>query len=98
MKTRRNVVIDDQLLEDARKATGEKTYSGAITKALEEITRQKRFRAKLRAWQELAWTEGVFRTDFVEEKMAKSLSRTPTGLSAHETRAPRKKKRRDAPR
>jgi Arc/MetJ family transcription regulator len=93
MKRRRNIVVDDELLETARKVTGEKTYSGTVTKALEEITRQTRFREALREFQELAWTEGVFHPDYIKEKMASSLSREPERVSAHEARAPRRKKR-----
>lgn len=98
MKTRRNVMVDDELLEMARQVTGEKTYSGAIEKALRAITREHDFREKLRKWQELAWAGGAFDPDFVKEKMANSLSRPPKRLSAHETRAPRKKSRRRASR
>ena len=40
---RTNVVLDEQLLEDARLATGEKTYSATITKALESVVKRKKF-------------------------------------------------------
>lgn len=39
-----NVVLDEKLLEDARRVTGEKTYSATITRALEKIVKQERFR------------------------------------------------------
>jgi Arc/MetJ family transcription regulator len=93
MKRRRNIVVDDELLERARKVTGEKTYSGAVDKALREITREHDFREALRRFQELAWTEGVFHPDYIKEKMANSLSREPERVSAHEARAPRRKRR-----
>ncbi len=91
-------MVDDELLEMARKVTGEKTYSGAVEKALREITREHDFREKLRKWQELAWAGGAFHPDFVKEKMANSLSRQPKRLAAHEVRASRKKSRRRAAR
>lgn len=95
MKTRRNIMVDDQLLELARKVTGEKTNSGAIEKALREMTREHDFREKLRKWQELARAGGAFHPDFVKEKMANSLSAPPKRrVAAHEARAPRKKSRR----
>jgi Arc/MetJ family transcription regulator len=98
MKMRRNVMVDDELLNKAREVTGEQTYSGAIEKALREVTREHEFREKLRKWQELAWADGAFHPAFVNEKMANSLSQPPKRLSAHETRAPRKKSRRRASR
>lgn len=93
MKRRRNIVVDDELLETARKVTGEKTYSGAVTKALEELTRQHRFREKLKAWQEEAWKGGMFDPDYVQEKLANSVTLKPARRSAHEARAPRRKRR-----
>ncbi|MCG2794356.1 MAG: type II toxin-antitoxin system VapB family antitoxin [Actinomycetia bacterium] len=38
--SRTTVVIDDELLREAKKATGEKTIKGAITKALKEVVRR----------------------------------------------------------
>lgn len=91
-------MVDDELLEMARKVTGEKTYSGAVEKALREITREHDFREKLRRFQELAWTEGVFDPDFIKEKMANSLSREPARVSAHEARTSRGSRKRRASR
>ena len=47
---RTNLVLDDQLLEEATRLSGEKTYSGAVRRALEEFVR----RAKARRILELS--------------------------------------------
>ncbi|MGN6182650.1 MAG: type II toxin-antitoxin system VapB family antitoxin [Thermoanaerobaculia bacterium] len=44
---RTNVVLDEKLLEEARKATGERTYSAAINTALNELVRVRRLEAEL---------------------------------------------------
>ena len=41
---RTNLVLDEQLLEEATRLSGEKTWSGAVQKALTEFVRQKRAR------------------------------------------------------
>jgi len=91
---RTNVVLDEDLLEGARRALGEKTYSGAITKALEEVVRQEKFWQLYRQFEHLAHTEGVFDPEYVKEKAAKSF-RTSKRRSAYEARAPRKQKTRN---
>jgi hypothetical protein len=86
---RRNVVLDEELLEQARRALGEKTYSGAITKALEKVVRQDKFWEAYRKFEELAHSpEGVFDPAYLKEKESKSLSTTKR-VAAHEARAPR---------
>jgi Arc/MetJ family transcription regulator len=40
---RMNVMVDEELLERARRHLGEKTYSGTINRALDKLTRQERF-------------------------------------------------------
>jgi Arc/MetJ family transcription regulator len=46
---RTNLVLDEELLEEATRVSGEKTYSGAVQKALREYVR----RAKARQILEL---------------------------------------------
>jgi Arc/MetJ family transcription regulator len=46
---RTNLVLDENLLEEATRISGEKTYSGAVTRALQEFVR----RAKARQILEL---------------------------------------------
>jgi hypothetical protein len=40
---RTNVVLDEQLLEQARRVTGERTYSGTVNRALAEMVRKDDF-------------------------------------------------------
>jgi len=40
---RTQVILDEKLLEEARRALGEKTYTATITKALEKVAKRKRF-------------------------------------------------------
>ena len=39
---RTNLVLDEQLLAEATRALGERTYSGAVNRALAEVIRLKR--------------------------------------------------------
>lgn len=93
MKTRKNVMVDEELLENARRMLGEKTNSGAIEKALEKVVRQEAFWEAYRKFETLAHTEGVFEPEYVQEKLAKSLSRGKTRMSAHEVRQRTSKRR-----
>jgi len=45
---RMNVMIDEEVLEEARKASGKKTYSETINHALKEISRVSDLRAGLK--------------------------------------------------
>ena len=92
MKKRTNIIVDEELLERARRATGEKTYSGAITKALEDIIRRHRAVEAYKKFEQLAHSkEGFFDPQYLAEKDAKSLSRRQPQkrISAHEARAPK---------
>lgn len=92
---RTNVVLDEELLERARRVLGEKTYSGAITKALEKVVRQDKFWEAYRKFEELAHSpEGVFDPEYLKEKAAKSVSATKRRVAAHEARAPRSSEKR----
>lgn len=90
---RTNVVLDEKLLEDARIATGEKTYSGTITKALEKVVKQQRFRRALHEFEREAAEGGFFHPDYLAEKSVNSMLDEPKRrLSADVKRAPRQKK------
>jgi metal-responsive CopG/Arc/MetJ family transcriptional regulator len=39
---RTNLVLDEQLLEELTRVSGERTYSGAVTKAMEDYLRRHR--------------------------------------------------------
>ena len=90
---RTNVMVDEALLEEARRALGEKTYSGAIAKALEGVVRRQRLE------QAVANVRGggdPFRRGYVEEAWPESAAVMKKSLraSADERRAPRKRSRR----
>jgi len=90
---RTNVVVDENLLEKARKVTGERTYSGAINKALSEYVRQHEFRTALRALQDAA-SPDFFWPGYLEEIRPNAYSVTRKHkVSADERRGPRKQRR-----
>lgn len=91
---RTNVMVDETLLEEARRALGEKTYSGAIARALEGVVRRQRLEeavAKVRGGGD------PFRRGYVEEAWPESaavVKKKSLRASADERRAPRKRSRR----
>jgi hypothetical protein len=93
---RTNVIVDEELLEKARVATGERTYSATITRALEELVRESRFRELLVEWEKLAAERPIFRDGYLEEVRPKGYRVVRRKISADEKRAPREdSKRRD---
>jgi Arc/MetJ family transcription regulator len=52
---RTNLVLDEDLLEEATRVSGEKTYSRAVTRALEEFVRRVRARRILELRGTGAW-------------------------------------------
>jgi len=91
---RTNVILDEKLLEAARRATGERTYSATITKALERVVRQSNFRAALQEFERESANGGVFDPDYLAEKSANSyLTPQRQRVSADEKRAPSRKKK-----
>ncbi len=94
---RTNVIVDEELLEKARVALGERTYSATITKALEELVRESRFRELLVEWEKLAAERPIFREEYLEEIRPRGYRVVRRKISADEKRAPRsvKKSRRD---
>jgi hypothetical protein len=96
---RTNVVLDEQLLEEARQLTGEKTYSATITTALEAIVKRKRFWASYKRFEEEARKGDFFWPGYLEEIRPNAYSlQKPKRASAHEKRAPVKKDRGRGPR
>jgi hypothetical protein len=71
---RTNVVVDEELLENARRATGEKTYSGTIAAALEEVVRRDRLKKSLEAFQSEAAKGDFFWPGYLEEIRPSSYS------------------------
>lgn len=52
---RTNLVLDEELLEEATRVSGEKTYSGAVMRALEDFVRRARARQILDLRGSGAW-------------------------------------------
>lgn len=52
---RTNLVLDEELLEEATRLSGEKTYSRAVERALEEFVRRARARSILELRGSGAW-------------------------------------------
>lgn len=81
-------------MERARRALGEKTYSGAITKALEKVVKQEKFWEAYREFEKLAHSdEGFFDPEYLKEKAAKTMKGPKQRVSAHDARILREKKR-----
>jgi len=88
---RMNVVIDEEALEAAQNATGEKTYSATINRALREVRRIEILRDGLDRLEHMEWFPGYVEeygpNPPVKEAGLKRLRR-----SAHVVRSPRTKK------
>lgn len=70
---RTNLVLNEALLEEATKLLGEKTYSGAVNKALEEVIKLKKAR-KILNWVGSGIWEGdleEMRADQLQKKRSK---------------------------
>lgn len=95
---RTNVVLDEKLLEKARRVSGERTYTGVITKALEEYVKKREFWDAYRKFEEEAAKGDFFWPGYLEE-IAPNAHALQAGrkkrISAHEKRAPKKAIRRD---
>jgi Arc/MetJ family transcription regulator len=63
---RTNLVLDEEILEEATRLAGEKTYSGAVMRALEDFVR----RAKARQILELRGS-GLWEGDLAEMRRDK---------------------------
>ena len=89
---RTNVVVDEELLEAARRVTGERTYSATITKALKEIVRVERLRKALDAYQSEVSKGGFFWPGYLEEMRPNAYTvKGKRRVSTDEKRASRKK-------
>jgi hypothetical protein len=95
---RTNVVLDEKLLEEARKVSGEKTYSATITKALEGVVKRERFWDAYDKFAEEAAKGDFFWPNYIEEMRPKAPPATKKRLSAHVQRAPRTAKRKSGKR
>ena len=96
---RTNVVLDEELLEKARRVSGERTYTAAITKALQEFVKKHDFWESYRRFEEEAAKGDFFWPGYLEELRPNAysvLAEKKKKVSAHEKRAPRKSHRRDS--
>jgi hypothetical protein len=98
---RTNVVLDEELLETARRVTGEKTYSATVNKALAEVVRKARLQ---KAYHALMNGPDPFWPGYLEEIRPNSYAaiearkKAQPRVAANERRAPRKKVRRSGTR
>lgn len=94
---RTNVVLDEELLEKARRIGGERTYQATITKALEEYVKKRDFWEKYRKLAAEAAKGGFFDPAYLEEKRLKSIGvvhAKAKRMSANEKRVSQPKVRR----
>jgi post-segregation antitoxin (ccd killing protein) len=90
---RTNVIVDEELLEKARRATGEKTYSATINKALEDVVRKHDFWAAYDEWEKEVKKGDFFWPGYLKEIRPNAIIPETVGkrrLSAHDARAPKK--------
>ena len=92
MKKRTNVILDEELLEKARRATGEKTYSATITKALEKVVKQRDFWVAYERVKELSKEGPIFDPEWLAENYPNATpgTRKRQRISADEHRLPAK--------
>ena len=96
---RTNVVLDEKLLEKTRQVSGERTYSGAITRAMQELVRRHDFQRALAEYETEVKKGGFFWPGYLEEIRPNAYSASSKRkVSASEKRAPRKKERKRAAR
>jgi hypothetical protein len=84
---RMNVILDEEVLETARKVSGEKTYSAAINRVLEEYVRVETVK---RGIEELRAMNGAGVFPGYLKQIRPNAYRT-RGVAANEVRASRKK-------
>lgn len=90
---RTNLMVDEELLEKARQATGERTYSGTVNTALEEIVRRRNFRRAFAEVSELIAKDEFFYPGYVEEQWPEVAAELQKKRSAHVKRAPAESKK-----
>lgn len=88
-----SVTLDETLLERAREALGEKTYSATIGKALASIVKNEEFWKAYEKYEKEVKKGDFFWPGYLEEirpNSASVLAKKKKRISAHEARAPRK--------
>ncbi|HEY0370386.1 MAG TPA: type II toxin-antitoxin system VapB family antitoxin [Thermoanaerobaculia bacterium] len=92
---RTQVILDEELLEKARRVGGQKTYSATINKALEAMVKQDQFRQALKRFEDLTAEGNFFWPGYLEEVRPNAYmvqEKKKKRVSAHEQRAPKGKK------
>jgi hypothetical protein len=85
---RTNVIVDEELLEKARAATGERTYSATINKALNVVVRQHEFWKAYDRFAKEAAKGDFFDPDYVKERWPEVAAPLKKKRSAYERRLP----------
>lgn len=88
---RTNLILDEELLEKARIVSGERTYSAAINKVLEEYIRVETVK---RGVEELRAMNGAGVFPGYLKRIRPNVVQTSRKVAANEVRAPRKKSNR----
>ncbi len=100
---RTNVILDEQLLEDAVELTGEKTYSAAINRALSEMVRKLKLKRGLEWFANLeedpwwpGYAEELYGKEWVERVRERQKKREPSIIAdqAIETKKVKTRRRR----
>jgi len=86
-----SVMIDEEALERARMATGEKTPSGAINTALREVARMEILRDGIDRFDHMSWFPGYIE-EYGPNPPLTEADRKQLRRSARVVRAPRAKK------
>ncbi len=85
------MILDEEALERARRATGEKTYSGTLNRALREVVRMEILRDGLDRFDHMSWWPGYVE-EFGPNPPVTEADRKRLRRSAQVVRAPRAKK------
>lgn len=92
---RTNVILDEKLLEEARRESGERTYSGTIAQALAQFVRVRRLRRHLDStfgMGDEAFAPGYLEWYDKEHRVQQTpVQPAPRRASASERRLPKKK-------
>lgn len=93
---RKNVIIDEALLEKARLATGERTFSATVNRALQDVVRRHNFKTSLAELQEDVAKGDFWDRDYVEQMWPEVAEKMwpKRKMSADEKRLPTKGRKR----
>jgi hypothetical protein len=84
-----NLIVDDELLEQARKKLGDKTYSDTVNRALREVLRIEVVRDGLDRLPHVQWWPGYVE-EYGPNPPLRKINARPVRAAARTARAPRK--------